>query len=476
MNQWSLVIGLEVHVQLSTKSKLFSRSSSLFGQTANTQCNEIDMALPGALPIPNKYAFELAIKFGLITNAKIANYTQFDRKNYFYPDLPKGYQITQHYYPIVIGGYINILDHENKIKKIRIHHAHLEEDAGKSMHLNKYSAVDLNRSGNTLLEIVSEPDLRSASEAVEYLKKIHQLVRYFDISDANMQEGSFRVDVNVSVRPSEADEMRTRVEIKNVNSFKFIEKAILYEYNRQIECYTNNIEVIQETRKFNETTQITESMRDKESAADYRYFPDPDLPVIHINEKFIENIKNKIGELPEEKRARLMSYGLSYYDADVITQDKNTADIFDQLVTNGIAYKTAANWLMVNVQSLLNKHQLTWSNLPLSTANITSLLKCIEDGIISGNQAKEILEIMWDSNTDPKTIIENRGMQQITNHESIKFLIDEILQEHPNQVQQYLAGQEKLFGFFIGQLMKKSSGKINPNIAQDMMKEALKNV
>lgn len=475
MSNWSLVIGLEIHVQLKTQTKLFSRSPTLYGQTANTQCNEIDLGLPGALPVPNKKALELAIAFGLITQATIPSITQFDRKNYFYPDLPKGYQITQNYHPIVIGGKIDIVDKNNNPKTIRIHHAHLEEDAGKSIHAGKNSSVDLNRAGVTLLEIVSEPDMRDAHEVLEYLKKVHQLVRYFNISDANMQEGSFRADVNISVRPNDDEPMRTRAEIKNVNSFKFIEKAIAYEYERQVDLYKNGESVIQETRKFNEQTQKTESLRGKENAEDYRYFPDPDLPVIKISEHFVENIRKNLGETPSEKKNRLITtHDLSEYDASVITQDRCTADIFDQLIGLNIQPKLAANWLMVNVQSLLNKHQLQWSDLPFSAEQFATLLRSIQDEVISGNQGKEVLEIIWNEPQDPMVIIEKNNMAQITDKDTIYKLIHEVMAENPNQVEQYIQGQDKLLGFFIGILMKKSAGKINPTLAKEYMMAALK--
>lgn len=474
MSTWYLVIGLEIHVQLKTKSKLFSRSSTLYGQTANSQCNEVDLALPGALPVPNKKALELAVRFGLVVGSDIPKYTSFDRKNYYYPDLPKGYQITQNYHPIVNGGHINIVDKDNQAKKIRIHHAHLEEDAGKSIHTKHGSKVDLNRAGVALLEIVSEADMRNSHEVLEYLKTVHQLVRYFDISDANMQEGSFRADVNISVRKSEDEPMRTRAEIKNVNSFRFIEKAIAYEYQRQIDIYESGEEVVQETRKFNEQTQRTESLRGKENAEDYRYFPDPDLPVIEITESFVDNIRQNLGETPSAKKNRLMSdYNLSPYDAGVITQDKITAHIFDALMEAHIKPKLSANWLMVNIQSLLNKNLLSWSTLPITNSQIISLLTCIQDETISGNQGKEVLEIMWNSHEDPKEIIAKNNMSQITDTAAISKMIQDILSENEKQVQQYKDGQEKLLGFFIGLLMKKSGGKINPNVAKDSMKEAL---
>lgn len=472
--KWSLVIGLEVHVQLKTASKLFSRAPTQYGMTPNTQCSFVDAALPGTLPIPNRRAFELAIAFALVTDAQIPERTSFDRKNYFYPDLPKGYQITQHNHPVVLGGHIDILDAQGQKKTIRIHHAHLEEDAGKSLHGEVDTCIDLNRAGVALLEIVSEPDMRSIPEAISYLKKLHQLVRYFDISDGNMQEGSFRADVNVSVRPDEDAPLRTRVEIKNVNSFKFIEKAIAFEYERQVAAYERGEEIIQETRRFNEVTQRTESLRNKESAEDYRYFPDPDLPVILIDQASIDRIRSELGEAPEEKQKRFVdTLKLSDYDAEVLTQDRISADWLDALVHAGVPAKLAANWLMVNLQTLLNKHQALWSEVPFSVAQFADLLKALHEGTLSGPQAKEVLELMWANPQDPQTIIEAHGLKQVGDPAQIQAWIHEVLSAHPTQVLQYKEGQEKLFGFFIGQLMKRSGGTVNPALAQQLMKEAL---
>lgn len=475
MQHWSMVIGLEIHVQLKTASKMFSRAATQYGALPNTQCGNVDLGLPGSLPQPNRHAMALGITFGLVTDAHIPPFMRFDRKNYFYADLPKGYQITQNTYPVVIGGKIDILDSNNAPKTIRIHHAHLEEDAGKSLHHDDASYVDLNRAGVPLLEIVSEPDMRSSHEAIEYLKKIHQLVRYFDISDANMQEGSFRVDINISIRESEDAPFGTRVEVKNVNSFRFIEKAIEYEFERQKNCIEQGIPIVQETRKFIESTNTTESMRSKENADDYRYFKEPDIPDIILSESFVEGIRERLGETPAQARHRLQTlHQLSYYDADVITQEKSTLDYFDGILRQDLPAKLTANWLMGPVMSVLNKHNLDFNTIPMSSTHMAELIHCMHTEIISNTQAKEVLEILWaEPNLRPLDVIDARNMRQITDHDTINTWIQKVLADYPQQLAQYHNGQHKLLGFFVGQLMKASEGKVHPGHAQKLMQQAL---
>ena len=467
---WQPVIGLEVHVQLMTNTKLFSPAKNQFGEDANTLVDLIDLGLPGVLPVLNEGAMKQGIKFGLATNAKIAETMIFDRKNYFYPDLPKGYQITQLHYPIVRDGVVMVNG-----KKIRIHQAHLEEDAGKSMH-DKYddkSVIDLNRSGVPLLEIVSEPDIRSASEAVNYLKKIHQIITYLDISDGNMSQGSMRCDANVSIMKPEDKEFGTRAEIKNINSFKFVEKAINFEIKRQIKILEANGTVEQETRLYDSIKDETRSMRTKEFANDYRYFPCPDLVPTNITEELIESVKENMDELPEEKQDRFMSsYNLNEYDAGVICADKETANFFEKVVENADV-QLAAKWIIGDLNALLNKHDMDLQESKIDAENFSELIQKITDNTISGKIAKEVLEEMWNTGAKVTEVIDSKGMQQISDAGELENIIEIILNENTDQVNAYKSGKDKLFGFFVGQVMKATQGKANPGLVNELLKKKL---
>tara|TARA_X000000950_G_scaffold229861_1_gene277912 strand:- start:2466 stop:3902 length:1437 start_codon:yes stop_codon:yes gene_type:complete len=467
---WQPVIGLEVHVQLMTNTKLFSPAKNQFGEDANTLVDLIDLGLPGVLPVLNEGAMKQGIKFGLATNAKIAETMIFDRKNYFYPDLPKGYQITQLHYPIVRDGVVEVNG-----KKIRIHQAHLEEDAGKSIH-DKYddkSVIDLNRSGVPLLEIVSEPDIRSASEAVEYLKKIHQIITYLDISDGNMSQGSMRCDANVSIMKPEDKEFGTRAEIKNINSFKFVEKAINFEIRRQIKILEANGAVEQETRLYDSIKDETRSMRTKEFANDYRYFPCPDLVPTNISEEFIESVRKDMDELPEEKQERFMStYNLNEYDAGVICADKQIANFFEEVVKDA-DIQLAAKWIIGDLNALLNKHDICLDESKIDAANFSELIQKITDNTISGKIAKEVLEEIWITGTKVTEVIDSKGMQQISDEGELENIIETILNENNNQVIAYKSGKDKLFGFFVGQVMKATQGKANPGLVNELLKKRL---
>ena len=467
---WQPVIGLEVHVQLMTNTKLFSPAKNQFGEDANTLVDLIDLGLPGVLPVLNEGAMKQGIKFGLATNAKIAETMIFDRKNYFYPDLPKGYQITQLHYPIVRDGVVEVNG-----KKIRIHQAHLEEDAGKSMH-DKYddkSVIDLNRSGVPLLEIVSEPDIRSASEAVNYLKKIHQIITYLDISDGNMSQGSMRCDANVSIMKPEDKEFGIRAEIKNINSFKFVEKAINFEIKRQIKILEANGTVEQETRLYDSVKDETRSMRTKEFANDYRYFPCPDLVPTNITEELIESVKENMDELPEEKQDRFMSsYNLNEYDAGVICADKETANFFEKVVENADV-QLAAKWIIGDLNALLNKHDMNLEESKIDAENFSELIQKITDNTISGKIAKEVLEEMWNTGAKVSEVIDSKGMQQISDAGELENIIEIILNENTDQVNAYKSGKDKLFGFFVGQVMKATQGKANPGLVNELLKKKL---
>ena len=467
---WQPVIGLEVHVQLMTNTKLFSPAKNQFGEDANTLVDLIDLGLPGVLPVLNEGAMKQGIKFGLATNAKIAETMIFDRKNYFYPDLPKGYQITQLHYPIVRDGVVEVNG-----KKIRIHQAHLEEDAGKSMH-DKYddkSVIDLNRSGVPLLEIVSEPDIRSASEAVNYLKKIHQIITYLDISDGNMSQGSMRCDANVSIMKPEDKEFGIRAEIKNINSFKFVEKAINFEIKRQIKILEANGTVEQETRLYDSIKDETRSMRTKEFANDYRYFPCPDLVPTNITEELIESVKENMDELPEEKQDRFMnSYNLNEYDAGVICADKETANFFEKVVENADV-QLAAKWIIGDLNALLNKHDMDLQESKIDAENFSELIQKITDNTISGKIAKEVLEEMWNTGAKVSEVIDSKGMQQISDAGELENIIEIILNENTDQVNAYKSGKDKLFGFFVGQVMKATQGKANPGLVNELLKKKL---
>ncbi|WP_372523594.1 Asp-tRNA(Asn)/Glu-tRNA(Gln) amidotransferase subunit GatB [Sulfuricaulis sp.] len=474
--EWETVIGLEVHAQLLTRSKAFSGAATKYGAEPNTQACAVDIALPGVLPVFNKEAARMAVKFGLAIGAAINHRSVFARKNYFYPDLPKGYQISQYELPIVTKGQITI-DVDGVEKVIGITRAHLEEDAGKSLHedFHGMTGIDLNRAGTPLLEIVSEPDMRSAKEAVAYLKKVHELVRYLEICDGNMQEGSFRCDANVSVRPKGEKQFGTRAELKNINSFRFVEKAIEFEVERQIDLIEGGGKVVQETRLYDSDKDVTRSMRSKEEAMDYRYFPDPDLPPLVITEDFIRGVGKTLPELPDAKRARFMKdYGLTAYDAGVLTASRELADYYEQLVReSGSDPKIAANWVTGELAAFLNRDNKDISASPVTVGMMTGLLKRLADNTISGKIAKEVFEAMWNGEGDADAVIAKKGLKQITDTGAIEKVIDEIIAKNPKQLEQYRAGKEALFGYFVGQVMKATQGKANPAQVNELLKKKL---
>ena len=480
--EWETVIGLEIHAQLATKSKIFSGASTTYGAEANTQACAVDLGLPGVLPVINQQAIEMAIKFGTAVNAHIADKSVFARKNYFYPDLPKGYQISQFELPIVGHGEIEIQLTDGSKKIIGITRAHLEEDAGKSVHDGFFdnTGVDLNRAGTPLIEIVSEPDMRSSEEAIAYLKKIHSIVRYLKICDGNMQEGSFRCDANVSVRPKGQDELGTRTELKNLNSFKYIEKAIEFEIERQIEVIESGGKVVQETRLYDPNKNETRTMRSKEEANDYRYFPDPDLLPVYIDQETIEAIRKDLPELPEAKRDRFIKeFGLSEYDSDVLTSNRDQAEYFESVVNaaNGEA-KLSANWVMGELSAVLNKSNQDITQSPVSAEMLGGMIKRIKDNTISGNIAKKVFEAMCNGEGSADEIIDNQGLKQVTDAGAIEILVDDVIDANPDQVKQYQQApaekQGKLIGFFVGQIMKKSQGKANPQQVNELLQEKLK--
>jgi aspartyl-tRNA(Asn)/glutamyl-tRNA(Gln) amidotransferase subunit B len=474
--QWETVVGLEVHAQLSTQSKIFSAAATAYGAAPNTQACAIDLGLPGVLPALNAEAVRMAVKFGLAIGAHIAPRSVFARKNYFYPDLPKGYQISQYDLPVVGNGQIGIMV-EDKEKIVGVTRAHLEEDAGKSLHedFHGFSGIDLNRAGTPLLEIVSEPDMRSAKEAVAYLKKLHALVRYLEICDGNMQEGSFRCDANVSVRPLGQKEFGTRAEIKNLNSFRFVEKAINYEIERQIELIESGGKVVQETRLYDSVKDETRSMRSKEEANDYRYFPDPDLLPLEIGADFIEQTRKTLPELPDAKRDRFKrEYGLSDYDALVLTATRELADYYESAVAAaGGEAKLCANWVMGDLSGALNKEGLEIEKSPVEAVRLAGLVRRIADNTISGKIAKQVFELMWSGEESADAVIDKQGLKQITDTGAIEAIVDRIIAENPEQLAQYRAGKDKLFGFFVGQAMKAAQGKANPQQLNDLLKSKL---
>ena len=473
---WETVIGIETHVQLSTRTKLFSRASTEFGKSPNTNVNLIDCGLPGVLPSVNKEAFYKAIRFGLAVGAKINQTSIFDRKNYFYADLPKGYQITQMDLPIVLGGTIDI-ETEEGIKTVNITRAHLEEDAGKSIHdqFDGYSAIDLNRAGTPLLEIVSEPEISNAKEAVAYMKAMHQLVTYLDVSDGNMSQGSLRCDANVSVRKVGDPELGTRTEIKNINSFRFVEKAINFEVKRQIKQLENGETVTQETRLYDSVKDETRPMRSKEFANDYRYFPEPDLLPVVISDKEMQNIKDNFPELAKEKERRYtQDFGLSEYDAQILASSKIMADFFEHSAKETKNYALLANWLIGEISAFLNKDAIEINQSKLTPTNLAMLINRIDDQTISGKIGKSIFEEMYESGSSPDKIIESQGLEQISDDGAIEAIISTIIQDNPSQVEAYLGGKEKLFGFFVGQVMKITEGKANPTAVNTILKEKLK--
>ena len=473
---WETVIGLEIHSQLSTKSKIFSGASTAFGAEPNTQACAVDLGLPGVLPVLNKEAVMMALRFGLAVNAKINQHSIFARKNYFYPDLPKGYQISQFEIPIVGQGEIEISTEEGETKMVGITRAHLEEDAGKSIHdlYDDYTAIDLNRAGTPLLEIVSEPDMRSAKEAVAYAKKVHSLVQYIGICDGNMQEGSFRCDANVSIRKKGAKELGTRTELKNINSFKFLEKAINLEVQRQQDVIEDGEEVVQETRLYDDIKNETRSMRSKEEANDYRYFPDPDLLPVEIDDALLTQIKTTLPELPTEKKSRFIrEFSLSTYDAENLTSQKAFADFFESMLFEDTDAKLSANWVMGELSAALNKNQMDIKDSPISAIELSSLVKRIEDETISGKIAKDVFKAMWKGQGSADEVIESQGLKQMTDITAIESIIDKVLANNSSQVEQFKSGNTKMLGFFVGQVMKETQGKANPKQVNQLLNEKL---
>ncbi len=474
---WEVVIGLEIHAQLATRSKIFSGAPTAYGAMPNTQACAIDLGYPGVLPVLNSEAVRMAVKFGLAIDAEVADRSVFARKNYFYPDLPKGYQISQYELPVVKNGRLSILLDSGEEKIIGITRAHLEEDAGKSLHedfLDK-TGVDLNRAGTPLLEIVSEPDLRSAKEAVVYMKKIHTLVRYLEICDGNMQEGSFRCDANVSLRPKGSENFGTRTETKNLNSFRFVEKAINHEIERQTDVLESGGAVVQETRLYDMNKNETRAMRAKEEANDYRYFPDPDLLPMEIGADVVDAVRKELPELPDAKRDRFMSeFKLSAYDASVLTVSRELATYFESTVneTGGNA-KLVANWVMGDFSAALNHDNLDVGKAPVTPAMLAGMLKRILDNTISGKIAKDVFETMWQGEGVADEIIEKKGLKQITDTGALESIIDEVIAANPQQLEQYRAGKDKLLSFFVGQVMQKTKGKANPGQVNELLRKKL---
>jgi len=474
---WETVIGLEIHAQLATKSKIFSGSPTQYGAEPNTQADLVDLGYPGVLPVLNGEAVRMAVQFGLAIGASISRKSVFARKNYFYPDLPKGYQISQYELPIVAKGELDVMQEDGSVKRVGVTRAHLEEDAGKSVHEGHagVSAIDLNRAGTPLIEIVSEPDMRSAKEAVAYMKKVHTLVRYLGICDGNMQEGSFRCDANVSVRRKGAEKLGTRAELKNLNSFRFVEKAINHEVERQIEILESGGKVVQETRLYDSDKDETRSMRSKEEANDYRYFPDPDLLPVVVDDAFLDALRARLPELPDQKAARFQQqYALAAYDAQLLTANRELAAFYEAVVAAVPSdAKLAANWVMGDFSAALNKDGLEVTASRLSAAQLGGLLTRIVDNTISGKMAKEVFEVMWAEGAEADAVIEARGLKQITDGGAIEKVIDEIMAANPKQLADYRSGKDKLFGFFVGQAMKATAGKANPALLNDLLKKKL---
>ena len=474
--QWEVVIGLEIHTQLMTNSKIFSGASIAYGAEPNTQACAVDLGLPGVLPVLNTEAVRMAAKFGLAIGANVSKHSVFARKNYFYPDLPKGYQISQMELPIVEAGELEIELKDGTKKIIGVTRAHLEEDAGKSLHedYQGMTGIDLNRAGTPLLEIVSEPDMRSAEEAVAYMRKIHSLVQYIGICDGNMAEGSFRCDANVSVRPKGQEEYGTRAELKNINSFKFVEKAINIEVERQIDLIEDGGKVVQETRLYDADKNETRSMRSKEEANDYRYFPDPDLLPVVLDDEYLAAIKATLPELPDVKRDRFIEqYGLSSVDAAILTVSREMADYFEKVAEMSGAEKLASNWMMGEVSKTLNANEIEIQDCPVSAEMLAGMIKRIEDNTISGKIAKEVFEAMWAGDGDADTVIEKKGLKQITDTGAIEALVDEVIANNPGQAEEFRGGKEQLMGFFVGQVMKASKGKANPGQVNQLLKQKL---
>lgn len=478
-NTWEVVIGLEVHTQLATQSKIFSGAATAYGADPNTQACALDLAMPGTLPALNHDAVNKAIMFGLSVNAHIAHRSVFARKNYFYPDLPKGYQISQFEHPIVGKGFLDIVLEDGTQKRIGITRAHLEEDAGKSIHdgIPGTSGIDLNRAGTPLLEIVSEPEMRSAKEAVAYLKTLHQLVRYLEISDGNMQEGSFRCDVNVSLRKKGTEKFGTRAEIKNINSFRFVERAIEYEIKRQADILDQGGVIVQETRLYDADKDMTRSMRSKEEAQDYRYFPDPDLLPLVLTDDDIQCIHNTLPELPWEKQDRYKTaFGLNDYDASLLAHNRDIADYFEATLQAAIGTepKLAANWILGDLSALINAAEQSFTNNPITPDKLATLLIRIHDKTISNNIGKQVLEALWQGANSADEVIEVKGLKQITDVTALTKIVEDVIAKNPSQLEQYRNGKEQLFGFFVGQVMKATQGKANPDKVNALLREKLR--
>ena len=474
---WEVVIGLEIHAQLATKSKIFSGASTAYGAEPNTQTSVVDIALPGVLPVLNKEAVHMAVKFGMAIDAEVADRSVFARKNYFYPDLPKGYQISQFDLPIVGMGHINIELEDGETKTIGVTRAHLEEDAGKSLHEDYagMTGIDLNRAGTPLLEIVSEPDMRSAKEAVAYMKKIHTLVQYIGICDGNMQEGSFRCDANVSVRPKGQQEFGTRAELKNINSFRFVERAINIEVQRQIDLIEDGGEVVQETRLYDSVKNETRSMRSKEEANDYRYFPDPDLLPVIVTEEYRQQVRAELPELPEQKQQRYMDeLGLSAYDAGVITSSLALSSYFDTVNEKVGDAKLSANWITGELSARLNREEIEIENASVDADALALLLLRIKDNTISGKIAKDVLDAMWNGEGSADEVIDSKGLKQITDTGAIETFVDEVIAKNPSQFEELKGGKDKMMGFFVGQVMKMSKGKANPAQVNELIRSKMK--
>jgi aspartyl-tRNA(Asn)/glutamyl-tRNA(Gln) amidotransferase subunit B len=474
--EWETVIGLEIHAQLATRSKIFSGAATAFGAAPNTQACEIDLGMPGVLPVLNAEAVRMAVRFGTAIDAAVARRSVFARKNYFYPDLPKGYQISQYEDPIVGRGTVEVTLEDGTVKRVGVTRAHLEEDAGKSLHedFHGMTGIDLNRAGTPLLEIVSEPDMRSAKEAVAYAKKIHQIVRYLGICDGNMQEGSFRVDANVSIRPRGAEKFGTRTELKNINSFRFLERAIEYEVDRQIDVIESGGAVVQETRLYDPARDETRSMRSKEEANDYRYFPDPDLLPVELTEDDVAAIVADMPELPDARRERFHgNFGLSEYDAGVLTASREMADYFETVATGCGDAKLAANWVMGELSAALNRDVKDIVDSPVTAADLIGLLRRVLDETLSGKLAKEVFAAMWAGEGSADPIIEARGLRQVTDSAAIEAIVDEIVAAHPAEAEQLRAGKDKVMGFFVGKVMKATQGKANPAQVNQLLRRKL---
>ena len=477
MTEWEAVIGLEVHVQLATRSKIFSRAATTFGEYPNSNANAVDIALPGVLPMLNEEAVRMAIKFGLAIDAEIASSCRFDRKNYFYPDLPKGYQISQLDQPIVGRGTLPIFLGDGSIREIGITRAHLEEDAGKSIHTayDGLTGIDLNRAGTPLLEIVSEPELRSAAEAAAYFRELHGLVTTLEICDGNLNEGSMRCDANISIRPKGAVILGERTEIKNVNSFRFVERALKYEIDRQISVLESGGKVVLETRLYDSERDETRSMRSKESSDDYRYFPDPDLLPVEIPDELVESVRATMPELPTAKRNRYIhELGLTDYEAGRLIEDPLGARYFDAVAELSVDAKLAANWILGDVAAALNRDEISFVNVPIAPDQLGTLLNRIQDETITGKIAKSIFELLWTKGGSVDGIIESQGLQQLDNTRELEGVVSQIISDFPDQVGQFREGKEKILGFFVGQVMKATNGKANPKQVNEILRRELR--